>query len=303
MMVLVFYKTRNSHKVYRGPNNVLVDPANIKVNAKNQKVYAISGFPNPTLTDPAGTNLFDVNTQFMTVIMKGKEYVEIERSYSIVVDFGLAPMTMAQFYGTYIVQNLAKFLGIPFGNIKVVGAFGIKTARRRRRSAGSMKVTIEITSSGGQSYLVTLSYKLIDEIQKGTLSLTLNCTINYAAVSSPPPKPGSPEYAAYIVLTDKLGRRPPRPVGVPNSLMFEKHPEVSSEGTLFKTQPSLRFTDSKVSFLGRIMAFYISHLFHGLCGVRPFYILASKPPWSETSVYFLSPPRPRGGGGNICLLC
>ncbi|XP_064634221.1 fibrocystin-L-like [Lineus longissimus] len=246
MMVSIFYKTRQELEVSKGTESVLVDPANVKVNEKNEKIYQSTGFSEPKITDSAGTNYFDGKTQLLTVIMRGKELIDIEIKEGIVVDFGLPKMTTAEFYGTNIIINLAMFLGIPKNTIKIVGVSGAMSAGRRRRATTSMVVTIVISNTGGsQINLFQLSQKLVDETQTNQLSIILNITIHTTTVSPPPPKVGSPEYAAYISKINNMGRGPPPPVGVPDSLIFERYPDGLSEGLPFKTQPWLRFTDAK----------------------------------------------------------
>lgn len=67
--------------------------------------------PN-VITDPAGTNYFDDSAQMLYVIIKGEDIITIKLSQLIKVAFGLPAMTIDQFYGSEVVNNLANYLGV-----------------------------------------------------------------------------------------------------------------------------------------------------------------------------------------------
>ncbi|VDQ17138.1 unnamed protein product [Trichobilharzia regenti] len=67
--------------------------------------------PNVT-TDSAGTNYYDDSSQMLYVILKGESIITIKLSQLVKVSFGLPAMTIDQFFGSEVVSNLAKYLGV-----------------------------------------------------------------------------------------------------------------------------------------------------------------------------------------------
>ncbi|CAH8292793.1 unnamed protein product, partial [Schistosoma intercalatum] len=76
-----------------------------------QAPETLNEFMPNVITDPAGTNYFDDSAQMLYVIIKGEDINTIELSQLIKVAFSLPAMTIDQFYGSEVVNNLAYYLG------------------------------------------------------------------------------------------------------------------------------------------------------------------------------------------------
>ena len=110
-------------------------PNSIEVFYNGRLVPALPGTELPTLASPAGTNKFDPQARHLYFTMRGgdagADYL-IRRRSSIQLNMTLA-VSVDEFEGENIVQNLATLLSIPASRIKVVEV-----------AAGSAHVGVEI---------------------------------------------------------------------------------------------------------------------------------------------------------------
>ena len=80
-----------------------------------------------------------------TIIIRGSTPVEVITQEVIIVSFGLPAMTVEDFYGANIVENLAAFLNIPLTKVRVVNVVSESSgSRRRRRNSDGISVEVEI---------------------------------------------------------------------------------------------------------------------------------------------------------------
>ena len=80
-----------------------------------------------------------------TIIIRGSTPVEVITQEVIIVSFGLPAMTVVDFYGANIVENLAAFLNIPLTKVRVVNVVSeLSGSRRRRRNSDGISVEVEI---------------------------------------------------------------------------------------------------------------------------------------------------------------
>ena len=99
----------------------------------------------PLLTDPTGTNKIDFQRGEHTIIIKGSSPVEVITQEVIIVSFGLPAMTVEDFYGANIVENLAAFLNIPLTKVRVVNVISENGGSgRRKRNTDGTTVEVEI---------------------------------------------------------------------------------------------------------------------------------------------------------------
>jgi hypothetical protein len=74
---------------------------------------------------------------------------------SVIVTFGLPDLTVDEFFGENIVENLATFLNIPYDKVKIMSVTSETSLTRRKRSTGSgISVVIEVgnDAQSGNSY-------------------------------------------------------------------------------------------------------------------------------------------------------
>ena len=71
--------------------------------------------------------------------------MEVITQEVIIVSFGLPAMTVEDFYGANIIENLAAFLNIPLTKVRVVNVVSENGgSRRRKRNSGGTTVEVEI---------------------------------------------------------------------------------------------------------------------------------------------------------------
>ena len=99
----------------------------------------------PKLSDATGTNKVDHERGEHTIIIKGPTPVEVITHPMIIVSFGLPAMTIEDFYGANIVENVAAFLNIPLTDVRVVNVVSENSKRRRhKRNSEGTQVEVEI---------------------------------------------------------------------------------------------------------------------------------------------------------------
>lgn len=102
-----------------------------------------SGQYVPSFSSSHGSNFFDQDYKMLNILVRGSEPVEIRTSPVLFLAFNLPAMTEAEFFGPNLVNNLALFLKIPPGMIRITKIVREGTNARRRRSTG-LTVEVEI---------------------------------------------------------------------------------------------------------------------------------------------------------------
>ena len=113
----------------------------------------------PKLSNATGTNYFDKDSGLLSIIIKGPQVIEVISQDTVIVSFSMPALSVDDFYGDNIVQNLASFLNIPLTKIRVVNVVS-EGSRRRKRSTG---IVVEV--------------EIGDEPSSCKLDLTLRCTV------------------------------------------------------------------------------------------------------------------------------
>ena len=96
----------------------------------------------PKLSNATGTNFFDKDSGQLSIIIKGPQIIEVIVQETAIVSFSMPALSVDDFYGDNIIQNLASFLNIPLTKIRVVNVVS-EGSRRRKRSTGIV-VEVEI---------------------------------------------------------------------------------------------------------------------------------------------------------------
>ncbi|XP_048777455.2 fibrocystin-L-like isoform X3 [Ostrea edulis] len=242
------YKLPKNGQLDSNKNLILQAPTS--VNQYNPKVD----------TDPCGTNYMDRDWQEMQIIVCGGDEVEIKMSPQIVVGFNVPTMTVDQFFGPNLLNNLATFLGIPSDKIRTMQVQS-GVSRRRRSTGTNTMYYIEVgnppctdinctTVVSAMSYTdqQTLASKIINQYQLGNLSDILNITINGVAVAEALPPTSDPNWAKVVESSDYVNT-----IKVPTVMEFQTEITAGTEGNAFPVQPVLQFKDSngdRVTLLG-----------------------------------------------------
>lgn len=76
--------------------------------------------------------------------MKGPQAIDVISQDTIIVSFGLPALSVDEFFGENLVENLAAFLNIPLTKVRIMNVVSESSSGRRKRSAGGITVEVEI---------------------------------------------------------------------------------------------------------------------------------------------------------------
>ena len=258
VVISLFYSVQQRLDVFM--DGIYMLPSNGKFDSNGNLIYSpVQRLP--TISDPAGTNLFDLDdTRELYLVMAGDKPYEIKMRQVVVVGVGIPTMTPEEFYGKNIINNLARFLRVKPDQIRVVKAVSETPNGKRRRRATTtttLSVTIEIgdapatkiniTSTGAMTYedLKTVVNAFVEGIQTGIIEKALNLTFSSYQVTDPIPSASSTSWSNYT--TDNGANVvPPVTVVVPDSLQIREPLQAIQEGAKFPTQPKLAIVDNQV---------------------------------------------------------
>lgn len=137
--------------------------------------------PDPA-TDVSGANYMDRDWSQMNIIIKGPLPVEVVTTPVIVVGFNVPTLTMDQFFGPNLLNNLATFLSIDPSKVRTMNVVSGVSKRRKKRSGSNTLYYVEVgdgpclTINCTQSNSVTsnlnqLFVTMVNEYQVGLYSL------------------------------------------------------------------------------------------------------------------------------------
>ncbi|XP_043545299.1 PKHD1 like 1, tandem duplicate 1 [Chiloscyllium plagiosum] len=213
----IYYSTSQRLDVY--VNNTFVPPTNAKWNADKTDftlkgpIYA--GEFTPKLDSSViGENYFDRTYQMLNVLVRGSTPIEVHTAPVLHISFNLPAMTVHEFYGPNLVENLALFLHVPQRKIRITNIVREKGLRRKRATGITVEVEIgdppsehfsvdnsnstNTTSTEGKlkfSDLEEIASNLGEAMLTGNLSASLAFTISTMDLSSPVPPPDDAEWA------------------------------------------------------------------------------------------------------------
>ncbi|XP_078395885.1 PKHD1 like 1, tandem duplicate 1 [Cetorhinus maximus] len=261
----IYYSTSQRLEVY--VNNTFVPPTNAEWNVEHTdftlKGPTYAGEFVPKLDSPVpGANYFDRTYQMLNVLVRGSTLIEVHTSPVLHISFNLPAMTVDEFYGPNLVENLALFLNVPPSKIRVTNIVR-ETGRRRKRATG-ITVEVEIgeppleqfssgrsnltntTSTEGKlqfSDLREIASSLGEAMLSGNLSTSLGFTVSAMDISSPVPPPGDAQWtqmASKPVLSKAVSNNYMATV---TGLIVVKEPIAGQAGQLLKQQPSVMALD------------------------------------------------------------
>ncbi|XP_040210574.1 fibrocystin-L-like [Rana temporaria] len=246
-------------------NNVYINPTNIEWKGSSDftlKEPTYQGQYMPRLNSSVlGDNFFDRDYKMLYVLVRGSSPVEIRTSPLIVIAFNLPAMTVDQFYGPNLVKNLAAFLKIPASKIRITKIIP-EGSRRRKRAAGGLSVSVEISdppaeqinstssnSTGDLSFsdFQSMSQNLASAAINGSLSSYLNVTVSSLSVSTPVPPPTDAAWsqvAEQPVVSRNQSSSTGNYLATVSSLKVIREPVAGLHGQVLSQQPSIMAVDS-----------------------------------------------------------
>ncbi|XP_069478237.1 fibrocystin-L-like [Ambystoma mexicanum] len=257
--VAIFYASPQRLDVYA--NQVLVSPTNADWTSQNTDYTLLEpSYPGqylPSLTSSvAGENFFDSEYKMMYVLLRGSTPVEIRTTPKLVIAFNLPPMTVDEFFGPNLVNNLAAFLKIPSSKIRITKIIR-ESRRRRRRSTGQMSVLVEIadppskdinnsTNTTGQlqfSDIQSIADNIGQAVIAGNISASIGVNVSSMEMSTPIPPPWDPESEKVSIPEDRTPVQP-NVLATVSRLVVIMEPVAGLPGELLTQQPVIMAADS-----------------------------------------------------------
>ncbi|KAK3107766.1 hypothetical protein FSP39_021797 [Pinctada imbricata] len=208
-------------------------------------------------TDSAGANFFSRNSGIFTFLLVGgnSEYI-IKTQNTIIVSHQFPPMTVDEFFGQNIVQNLAAFLNIPASKVRVTDVIPENQAagKRKKRATGSDVIVGAIVEVGNapnpdingtvsgdltDTQITDAGVKISNEIQLGNYSEIVNTSSSTTySIATSPPSTDSEEWA-------NQGTESPYTVLYQvDAMRFNPKITPLHEGAPFSTQPKVQILDA-----------------------------------------------------------
>uniref|UniRef100_W5M5C1 PKHD1 like 1 n=1 Tax=Lepisosteus oculatus TaxID=7918 RepID=W5M5C1_LEPOC len=256
--VAVFYSSPQRLDVY--VQNNLVAPTNAKWNADHTD-YTLEeplypGHYIPQMDSMVyGDNFFESTYKMLNILVRGSTPVEIRTSPLLFISFRLPAMTVDEFYGDKLVQNLALFLKVPPGMIRITKV--VREDSRRRKRAAGLSVQVQISqppsqnltnSSTTQQQQFDTLKNIADSLAQASISGNLSQSIqfNVSSIGVIPPVPPSTDSSWSQVATQDVSRTDPSVsyVSAVSALVVVVHPIAGGNGELLSQQPAVMAVDS-----------------------------------------------------------
>ncbi|XP_072925977.1 LOW QUALITY PROTEIN: PKHD1 like 1, tandem duplicate 1 [Hemitrygon akajei] len=259
LRLAIYYSSPQRLDVY--VNGTLVPPTNAEWNsAHTDYTLRAPTYPGefvPKLKSTVhGANYFDRTYQMLNVLLRGSIPVEIRTAPTLFISFSLPSMTVDEFYGPDLANNLALFLDVPASKIRITKI--VREDALLRRRARSITVEVEIgdppygqlssknTSAGTLKYsdLKEIANNLGDAMLTGNLNASLGFEVSGLGISGPFPTPDDPEWsqvAAQPVQREEVSKNHVAPVA---GLVVVTEPIAGDPGQVLSQQPSLVAVDS-----------------------------------------------------------
>ncbi|KAM3929151.1 fibrocystin-L-like [Leptodactylus fuscus] len=242
------------NKVYINPTNIQWQESDYTLNAPTYQGQYMPQLSSTVL----GENFFDKDYNLLYVLVRGSTPVEIHTSPLIVVSFNLPAMTVDQFYGDNLIRNLALFLNVPASKIRITNIIA-EGSRRRKRAAGGISVSVEISdpptqqlnsttnSTGDLSYtdFQSISKTLASSAINGSLSSELNITVSSLSISDPVPPPSDPAWSQVAAESENKPQSPTvNYLAAVSTLRVVQEPVAGVPGERLYQQPCVMALDS-----------------------------------------------------------
>ncbi|XP_072104046.1 PKHD1 like 1, tandem duplicate 1 [Mobula birostris] len=261
LRLLIYYSLPQRLDVYI--NGTFVPPTNAEWNsAHTDYTLRAPTYPGefvPKLKSPVhGANYFDRKYQMLNVLLRGSIPVEIHTAPTLFISFDLPSMTVDEFYGPDLANNLALFLDVPANKIRITKI--VREDAWLRRRARSITVEVEIgdppygqlssknstsTSAGTLKYsdLKEIASSLGDAMLTGNLNSSLGFEISGLGISGPFPTPDDPEWSQVATQPVQREKVSKNHVATVAGLVVVTEPIAGDPGQVLRQQPSLVAVD------------------------------------------------------------
>ncbi|XP_052805044.1 fibrocystin-L-like isoform X2 [Mya arenaria] len=154
----------------------------------------------PMIANGTGTNYFHRDRGELTFIVQGQQRIDVISRDTIIVSFSLPALTVDEFFGDNIIENVAAFLNIPLTKVRIMNVVS-ESETRKKRDSGGVTVELEIgdepvasendTASDNidLNQLYNFASEIVNECQAGNISASFNVSGSCESVSVPSADP------------------------------------------------------------------------------------------------------------------
>ena len=255
--IAVYFSNPQRLDVYK--NDVYMYPENSALDEDGEIVYSQPSSESeflPTTDQISGTNYFDNEYKLQYFTLKGSDPVDVVISPVVVIAFNVPAMTIDEFFGEKLVDNLALFLGLDTSRIKVVNIVR-EESRRKREAVASVELLISerpvldlendtVSFEQIRNSIINITSTIVSEIQLGALGDILNITLLSAGVIEPVPAPDDPTWAEFSEALSE-GNVTMQSIKIPSLMEIAEEVSHGVEGAGFDSAPVIRVIDALVS--------------------------------------------------------
>ncbi|XP_075995316.1 PKHD1 like 1, tandem duplicate 1 [Genypterus blacodes] len=253
--VSIFFSKPQRLDVYAANN--LVAPTNAEWN-KDKSDYTLkepmtTGQYYPQMNATHGSNFFDPDNKMLMITVKGSNPAEVRTSPVLFLSFSMPALTVDEFFGDALVNNLALFLKVPPNMIRITKIVSEAGGSRRKKRATGLIVEVEIKKPPVQTTNSTADeedFELLKDVAdnlgqaavSGNLSSSIGFNVSSMGMIPPPPPTSDPSWKEES--SQEVTREDPQPStvsGVKQLLMIVE-PMADHVGPLLQ-QPSIMAVD------------------------------------------------------------
>ncbi|ESO84871.1 hypothetical protein LOTGIDRAFT_131466, partial [Lottia gigantea] len=197
----VWYATPNRLDVHVNGQYVVPNNGEMKDGRLVLKPSSTSVEFMPAVSQPSGSNYVKRDENMMFFVIKGSDRIDITLASVVVVSFSLPEMTIDEFFGENLIQNMAAFLGVDPRKVRIVDVVREDSGSRRKRQTGSIKLIIEIGDEPDDpnplpfATLEKASEAIAVEAQAGSFDTIVNATVLGVSTIEPTPPLTDPNWA------------------------------------------------------------------------------------------------------------
>ncbi|OAF68924.1 hypothetical protein A3Q56_03331, partial [Intoshia linei] len=209
IFVAIYYST--SQRIDVTANGVYVPPSNRVEVSPGEYRYKTVDKPFYYISDgTSGANIYD--TMSKTLYLTVQSSIDYKISIVAVVrfSFDLPDMTIDDFFGVDIINNLRIFLGLDPSQVRIVNIISESNALQKKRAIGKLSVQLEFGDNPGVKTPVLSFQKLTsivsnlgEAIQSDSISKIMNAIVINMTITKPVPPPEDPNYQQYIITADQ----------------------------------------------------------------------------------------------------
>ncbi|XP_060603397.1 fibrocystin-L-like isoform X3 [Ruditapes philippinarum] len=208
---------------------------NVRIDSNNRYITSMpqGNEYDPQIADGTGTNYFDKHRKKIKFIIMGPEQIDIISPDTIIMSISLPTLTVDDFNGDNLVENLAALLNIPPTKVIILNfvsdGSGGTTVEVEIGDEPASDLHSTVADHIDHSSLLKLAVNIVNECQAGNVSQTLNITGKCKTVEYPSTDLDVASIK-YVLPT-------------PHHLFFHTKPVADYEGILLITQPKVRVAD------------------------------------------------------------